>query len=136
MVFIRKIKTKNGIRYAEVESKRINGKIVQKHIRYIGREFPEIKSGSLKKEAKFLRQLEIIKRLDEGKSKEDLALLFKVTTKTIGNIKKRFDEKGIEGLIHTRSNKYETIKISTSEQAAIITEVVKCCFFLICNSFS
>jgi transposase len=38
MAFIRKIK-KNGATYlAEVESKRVNGKVVQKHIRYIGKE--------------------------------------------------------------------------------------------------
>ena len=38
MSFIRKIKKGNKIYLAEVEGKRINGKVVQKHIRYIGRE--------------------------------------------------------------------------------------------------
>ena len=38
MSFIRKIKKGNKIYLAEVEGKRINGKVVQKYIRYIGRE--------------------------------------------------------------------------------------------------
>jgi transposase len=38
MSFIRKIKKKDGVYLAEVENKRINGKVVQRHIRYIGRE--------------------------------------------------------------------------------------------------
>jgi len=38
MSFIRKIKKKDGIYLAEVESKWIDGKVVQKHIRYIGKE--------------------------------------------------------------------------------------------------
>ncbi len=43
MSYIRKIK-KNGKTYlAEVEGKRINGKVVQKHIRYIGKEVDEKK---------------------------------------------------------------------------------------------
>ena len=37
MSFIRKIKHKGRTYLAEVENKRINGKVVQKHIRYIGR---------------------------------------------------------------------------------------------------
>ena len=43
MSYIRKIK-KNGKTYlAEVEGKRINGKVVQKHIRYIGKEVDDKK---------------------------------------------------------------------------------------------
>ena len=39
MSFIRRIRKKNGQVYlAEVESKWVNGKSVQKHIRYIGKE--------------------------------------------------------------------------------------------------
>ena len=38
MVFIRKIKKGRHTYFAEVESKRINGKVIQKHIRYIGKE--------------------------------------------------------------------------------------------------
>ncbi len=38
MSFIRKIKKGNKTYLAEVESKRIKGKVVQKHIRYIGKE--------------------------------------------------------------------------------------------------
>ena len=38
MSFIRRIKRNGRIYLAEAESKRINGKIVQRHIRYIGRE--------------------------------------------------------------------------------------------------
>jgi transposase len=38
MAFIRKIKKQGVVYLAEVESKRINGKVVQKHLRYIGKE--------------------------------------------------------------------------------------------------
>ena len=38
MSFIRKIKVKGRVYLAEVESKKINGKVVQRHIRYIGKE--------------------------------------------------------------------------------------------------
>jgi hypothetical protein len=38
MAFIRKIKKGNKVYLAEVENKRINGKCVQRHIRYIGKE--------------------------------------------------------------------------------------------------
>jgi len=38
MVFVRKIKRDGKIYLAEVENKRINGKTIQKHIRYIGKE--------------------------------------------------------------------------------------------------
>lgn len=38
MSFIRRIKRKGRVYLAEVENRRINGKIVQRHIRYIGRE--------------------------------------------------------------------------------------------------
>ena len=38
MIFIRKIKKGNKVYLAEVEGKRVNGKVVQKHIRYIGRQ--------------------------------------------------------------------------------------------------
>jgi len=49
MSFIRKIKKGKHVYLAEVEGKRINGKVVQKHIRYIGRELngKVIKSGSI-----------------------------------------------------------------------------------------
>ena len=38
MTFIRKIKKGDKIYYQEVENKWVNGKTVQKHIRYIGRD--------------------------------------------------------------------------------------------------
>ena len=38
MSFIRKIKRGNSVYYAEVENKRIGGKVVQKHIRYLGKD--------------------------------------------------------------------------------------------------
>ena len=38
MSFIRKIKRGNQVYYDEVENIRVNGKVVQKHIRYIGRD--------------------------------------------------------------------------------------------------
>ena len=38
MSFIRKIKKNGKIYLAEVENKRINGKTVQKHIRYVGKQ--------------------------------------------------------------------------------------------------
>lgn len=38
MSFIRKIKSKSGTYLAEVENVRVDGKVVQKHIRYVGRE--------------------------------------------------------------------------------------------------
>ena len=38
MSFVRKIKTKRGTYLAEVENRRVDGKVVQKHIRYVGRE--------------------------------------------------------------------------------------------------
>lgn len=49
MVFIRKIKKREHTYLAEVESKRINGKVIQKHIRYVGRELNGkiIKAGTI-----------------------------------------------------------------------------------------
>ena len=38
MSFIRKVKRKGRVYLAEVENRRIKGKVVQRHIRYIGRE--------------------------------------------------------------------------------------------------
>ena len=38
MSFIRKIKTKRGTYLAEVENRRVDGRVVQKHIRYVGKE--------------------------------------------------------------------------------------------------
>jgi hypothetical protein len=38
MSFVRKIKRGNQIYLAEVENIRIKGKVVQRHIRYVGRE--------------------------------------------------------------------------------------------------
>jgi transposase len=38
MSFIRKVKRKGRVYLAEVENRRINGKVVQRHIRYVGRE--------------------------------------------------------------------------------------------------
>ena len=38
MSFIRKIKMGNSIYLAEVENQRIGGKVVQRHLRYVGKE--------------------------------------------------------------------------------------------------
>ncbi len=38
MSFIRKIKRGNSVYYAEVENKWIDGKVMQKHIRYLGKD--------------------------------------------------------------------------------------------------
>jgi transposase len=38
MSFIRRIKKGNAVYLAEVENRRVNGKVLQKHIRYVGRE--------------------------------------------------------------------------------------------------
>jgi transposase len=125
MTYIRKIKKKNGTYLAEVEGKWINGKSVQRHIRYIG-VVPKINEKiTSKSDRKRIRDLDIIQKLLDGKSKEDLSILYEVTTKTIDNIKKRFDKDGVNGLIHTRKNNIETVKVSTPEQAAIITDVVQ-----------
>ncbi len=38
MSFVRKIKCGNSVYYAEVENKRVGGKVVQRHIRYLGKD--------------------------------------------------------------------------------------------------
>ncbi|GBE53878.1 MAG TPA: hypothetical protein ENH28_00850 [Euryarchaeota archaeon] len=38
MSFVRKIKRGNSVYYAEVENKRVGGKVVQRHIRYLGKD--------------------------------------------------------------------------------------------------
>src|SRR5437867_13425332 len=38
MSFIRRIKRKSGVYLAEVENKWVKGKVVQRHLRYVGRE--------------------------------------------------------------------------------------------------
>ena len=124
MVYVRKIKTKDGTKYAEVEGVRIGNKFVQKHIRYIGKMSKQLFLMKGKKEYKFMRQLEIIKNLDAGKNKFDIATIYEVSVKTVENIEKRFEKDGVKGLIHTRSSNVETVKVSTPEQAAIITDAV------------
>ena len=51
MSFIRKIKKGNAVYLAEVENRRIGGKIVQKHIRYVGKEVDDkpILTGSVER---------------------------------------------------------------------------------------
>lgn len=51
MSFIRKIKKGNSVYLAEVETKRIGGKIVQKHIRYVGKQIDDqpILTGSVER---------------------------------------------------------------------------------------
>lgn len=119
-------KKKNGREYLSLcEGKRINGKTIQKHLRYIG-VVPIIgDENTSKKDKKIIRDAQIIDKLLKGKCKEDLSYLYGVTPKTIGNIQKRFNENGSLGLIHTRKSKFETVKVSTPEQAAIITDIVK-----------
>ncbi|MDP2750468.1 MAG: helix-turn-helix domain-containing protein [Nanoarchaeota archaeon] len=77
---------------------------------------------SLKEGDKLLRDLQIINEI-EYRKKIDVARKFNIDPKTINDIKKRFEIGGAKGLIHTRRPK--TIKISSSVQAAIITEAVK-----------
>jgi transposase len=124
MVFIKKIKKKNGTYLAEVEGKWINGKSVHKHIRYIGA-MPKKHDNLSKSDQKIIRNLEIIQKLFDGKNKEDLSILYEVDVKTINNIKSRFDEKGFKGLIHTRKSKFETIKVSNSDQINTIYNTIK-----------
>jgi transposase len=125
MVFIRKIKKKTGIYLAEVEGKRIDGKVVQKFIRYIGKVPESNPNITSKVEKKQMRDVEIVQKLLNGKSKNDLAILYEVDIKTVSNIEKRYKKEGIQGLIHTRKSNVETVKVSTPEQAAIITDVVQ-----------
>ena len=77
---------------------------------------------SLRENDKLLRDLEIIKETKEKKN-IDIARKFNLDPKTINDIKKRFEKRGAKGLIHTR--KFETTKISSSTQAAIITDAIK-----------
>jgi len=125
MAYIKKIKKNDGIYLVEVEGKWINGKSVQRYIRYIGA-VPKINDKiKSKSDRKRIRDLDIIQKLLDGKSKNDLSILYGVTTKTIDNIKKRFDKDGVNGLIHTRKSNIETVKVSTPKQAAIITDIVQ-----------
>ncbi len=119
-------KKKNGREYLSLcEGKRINGKTVQKHIRYIG-VVPTIgNKNTSKRDKKLIRDAQIIDQLAKSKSEEDLAYLYNVTTRTIKNIKKRFEEQGGIGLIHTRESKFETVKVTSPEQAAIVTDIVQ-----------
>ncbi|MFH2040884.1 MAG: hypothetical protein ABIJ35_00020, partial [Acidobacteriota bacterium] len=51
MSFIRKIKKGNSVYLAEVENQRIGGKVVQKHLRYVGKEVDDkpILTGSVER---------------------------------------------------------------------------------------
>lgn len=79
----------------------------------------------LRKDDKILQQLQIIRDISSGKNKDDVAKSFDISTKTIDNIKTRFEEEGVKGLIHTRSSTVEIVKVSTPEQAAIIMDIVQ-----------
>lgn len=79
----------------------------------------------LRKDDKVLQKLQIIKDINAGKNKVDVAKSFDISTKTIDNIKTRFEKEGVKGLIHTRISNCETVKVSTPEQAAIITDYVQ-----------
>ena len=70
-----------------------------------------------------LRNLEIIRQVKSGKKKTDIAKIFKITPETVYNICKKFDMGKTKGLV--RARKQKTTKISSSIQAAIITEAVK-----------
>jgi len=80
---------------------------------------------SLKKDDKVLQKLQIIQEIKSNKSRVNIAKKYGITTKTLSNIEKRFEKDGVKGLIHTRKSKFETIKVSSSEQSAIITEFVQ-----------
>jgi len=117
---------KNGKEYLSLcEGRRINGKTVQKHIRYLG-VVPTIgDENTPKRDKKLIRNAQIIDSLIKGKLKEDLAYLYNITTKTIDNIWKKYNSQGLENTMHTRSSKYETVKVSSPEQATIITDYVQ-----------
>lgn len=76
---------------------------------------------SLRKNDKLLRDLQIIKEINEDK-KIDIARKYDIDPKTINDIKQRFETRGAKGLIHSR--KPEIKRISSSTQAAIIAEAV------------
>ena len=86
---------------------------------------PKNRLTSLKENDKTLRNLQILKELESGKRKSDLAKKYDITTKTINNIKERFEKDGLKGLIHTREDDKEIIKISSPEQAAIVTDLIQ-----------
>ena len=75
---------------------------------------------SLDKNNKTLQKLQILLELKNGEKKSNLSKKYNITTKTINNIKKRFQEKGVEGLLHKRKpkNKLLSLKkpIETSNQ--------------------
>ena len=120
-------RTKNkGKEYLSLcESKRVNGKVVNRHIRYLG-VVPIIgDENTSQKDKKLIRNAQIIDKLIKGKPKEDLAYLYSITKKTIENIWNNYCEQGSKSLIHTRSKKYETVKVSSPEQALVITDYVQ-----------
>ena len=125
MVHIKKTKNKGKEYLSLCESKRVNGKVVNRHIKYLG-VVPIIgNENTSKKDKKLIRNAQIIDRIIKGKSKEDLAYLYGVTKKTIENIWNKYSEHGSESLIHTRMSKDKIVDITSSEQAAIITDFVK-----------
>ena len=84
-----------------------------------------VKPADLDPSNKLLRAVQVLCDIKSNKTPTTVAKMHSITVKTVNNIKKRFDEKGINGLIHTRSSKYETVKVSSLEQALIVTDYVK-----------
>jgi len=82
----------------------------------------EFDIASLKQNDKVLRDLQIIKELKELK-KTEVANKHNITPETVRNIEERFKKESVKGLIHIRKPK--TVKISSSTQAAIITEAIQ-----------
>jgi transposase len=72
-----------------------------------------------------LKKIQIICDLKANVSKKTIAKSYNITTKTVTNIEKRFEKEGVNGLIHNRKSNVETVKVSTPEQASIITDVIK-----------
>lgn len=90
-----------------------NEKIIQKE---------DFDISSLKEDDKVLKHLQIIKELKENK-KTEVAKKHNVSTETVSNIEKRFNDSGVKGLIHTRKSK--ATKVSSSDEGAIIIESIK-----------
>lgn len=70
-----------------------------------------------------LKDLEIIRQVKSGKQKTEVAKQFKITSKTVANICKRFNQGQTKALIKKREPK--PYKITEAVESAIITEMVQ-----------
>lgn len=78
---------------------------------------------SLDKSDPVLRDLEIVRQIKSGKKIVSIAKEFDINRDTVNNICKRFEKNKTKGLIHER--KCKPYKISSSTEAAIISEAIK-----------